>query len=59
MKKNIAKQKTITVETLLAAINNLEGMICIEGFSTVMNWKESLGFERSQEAVAKKSKRAK
>ena len=46
MKKKLAYKKTISRDELLKAINELKRMMCIEGFSTVLNWKESLGFER-------------
>ncbi len=49
MKKNLADKKKITREELLKAINDLESKMVIEGFSTVMKWKESLGFGRDEE----------
>jgi hypothetical protein len=35
---------------LLKSINDLENKICVEGFGTVLDWKESLGFSRYEEA---------
>lgn len=51
--KRLADKKSISREELLHAINQLESMICIEGFSTVMNWKENLGFSRYDESDLK------
>lgn len=48
--KKPANKKSISRNELLKFINDLESKICIEGFSTVMNWKESLGFERFEDA---------
>jgi hypothetical protein len=48
--KKPANKKSISRNELLKFINDLESKICIEGFSTVMNWKESLGFKRFEDA---------
>lgn len=48
--KTVKKTKTISRNKLLKEINKLELSICIEGFSAVLNWKESLGFDRNEEA---------
>jgi DNA-binding Lrp family transcriptional regulator len=47
-------KKKISRKELLKMINDLESQICIEGFSTVLNWKESLGFGRNDEYNDKK-----
>jgi hypothetical protein len=48
--KKPANKQSISRNELLKFINDLEIKICIEGFSTVLNWKESLGFGRSEDA---------
>jgi hypothetical protein len=57
MKKPLADKKSISRNELLKIINDLEGQICIEGFSQVMAWKESLGFARYEDVVQLKTKR--
>lgn len=49
MKKKIAEKKTITREELLKAISELERQLPIEGYSSFLDWKESLGFGRYEE----------
>ena len=46
MKKKLADKKTITRDELLEAIKELESKMVVEGYSTVLYWKESLGFKR-------------
>ncbi len=47
-------KKKISRKELLKMINELESQICIEGYSAVLNWKESLGFGRDDEHDDKK-----
>lgn len=46
MKKKPANKKSISREELLEIISDLENRMVIEGFSIVLDWKESLGFRR-------------
>lgn len=48
--KKLADKKTITRQELLKAIEDLQRKIPIEGYSWVLDWKESLGFDRDEEA---------
>lgn len=43
-------QQTFTRDEVLRAINDLQQRMVIEGYSTVLNWKERLGFGRDEEA---------
>lgn len=51
MEKKIAEKKTITREELLKAISELEIQLPLEGFSSFLDWKESLGFGRYEECA--------
>jgi len=42
----LAKQARFSRENLLFMIDSLEDKMPIEGYSTVLDWKESLGFRR-------------
>jgi hypothetical protein len=42
-------KQTFTREEILQAICELESKVGIESHSTVLDWKESLGFERYEE----------
>lgn len=49
MKKKIAEKKKITREEFLKAISELEEYLPVEGYSSFLDWKESLGFGRDEE----------
>lgn len=46
MKKKPADKKTITRQELLDIINDLKSKMCVEGYSTLLDWKVNLGFKR-------------
>ena len=45
----LATQKRFNRNDILRIFGALEASICIEGFSAVLDLKESLGFERDEE----------
>jgi hypothetical protein len=42
-------KRSFTREEILQAINELQLKVGIESYSRVLDWKESLGFERDEE----------